>query len=450
MTADKNINSSRRIYASLLRLYPPEFRDEYGPSMLQLFTDQCRWTLQENGPRGMAFLWVRTLMDLVFSVLREHITSSTAAGALLEAVPNKPLPWKGVAVVLIPCLVFFIGQIGQLAGQDWFDLLIRRAAYYLILPVLLVWLLTRKFPVWGLIPLGMFFRNVMDLSSSVKYVVGKTSVMITGVADTLFVEQFTAFWGSHITETEILVVTFLLGTAIFLILRMARRRGFTRPAWVWTGLFLLLILGEQFHSFISLVTDYKLNVSEGTGYQEIPFILRNIASTIYSNAAPEIGFFLLILIGGLMARHHGRLALLLPLGYLIPTVVMGYVDDWPNLPYSLFWISASVLAYRVLVTLVAPIWIVRSSSEHAQQRAGTIVLLAALGINVAAHALYLSASLAAYGDRISRLDYYSYFSPELLILAGIALAITLYQPVNPAQPIPGAAQIVVGPIGDQH
>ena len=449
MTADKNIDSSRRIYASLLRLYPPEFRDEYGPSMLQLFTDQCRSTLRENGSRGMVFLWFRTLMDLVFSVLREHIMSPNAIGGLLEAVPNKPLPWKGVAVVLIPCLVFFVGQIGQLAGQDWFDLLIRRAAYYLIIPVLLVWLLTHKFPVWGLIPLGMFSRNVMDLSSSVEYVVGKTSVMITGVADTLFVEQFTAFWSRHIAETKILVATFLLGTAIFLILRMARRRECASPAWVWTGIFLLLILEEQFQSFISLMTNYKLSVSEGTGYQEIPFVLRNIASTIYSNAAPEIGFFLLILIGGLIARRHGRLALLLPLGYLIPTVVMGYVDDWPNLPYSLFWISASVLAYRVLVTLIAPIWIVRSASDHAQKRAGTIVLLVALGIIVAAHAGYLSATLAAYRFRISRVDYYSYFSPELLILAGIALAITLYKSVTSAQSIPGAAKIAVEPASDQ-
>jgi hypothetical protein len=414
-------------------LYPQEFRAEYGPSMLQLFADQCRSAGQENGAWGMAWLWFRTLMDLTLSVLREHITSPNATGGLLEAVPDKPLPWKGVAIILIPCLVFFVGQVGQLAGQDWFDLLIRRAAYYLIIPVLLVWLLTRKFPVWGLIPLGMFSRNVMDLSRSVEYVVGKTSVMITGVADTFFVEQFTAFWGRHIIETKILVTTFLLGTAIFLILRMARHGKFTRAAWLWTGIFLLLILGEQFRSFISLVNNYKISASEGTGYHEIPFILQNIASTLYSNITPEIGFFLMILIGGLMAQRHDRLALLLPLGYLIPAVVMGYVDNWPNLPYSLIWISGSVLAYRVLVTLVAPIWIVRSASDHAQKRAGTIVLLVTLGIIVAAQAGYLFASFAAYGDRISRLDFYSYFSPELLVLAGVALAITLYKSVAPTQ-----------------
>ena len=435
MTSNHTVDSSRRFYARLLGLYPREFRAEYGFSMIQLFSDQCRSAIRENGAWGIVRLWFRTLTDLTRSVLREHMTSPNATGGLLEAVPNKPLPWKGVALVLIPCLVFFIGQIGQLTGQDWFDPLVRRAAYYLIIPVLLVWLLTRKFPIWGLIPLGMFSRNVMDLSGSVEYVVGKTSVMITGVADTLFVAQFTSFWWRHIPEIRILVITFLLGTVIFLILRIARRRECASRVWVWTGIFLLLILGEQFQSFISLVTNYKMGISEGTGYQEIPFILQKIASTIYSNVTPEIGFILMILIGGLMAQRHGRLALLLPLGYLIPAVVMGYVDNWPILPYSLIWISGSVLAYRVLVTLIAPIWIVRSASDRAQKRAGTIVLLVALGIIVAAHAGYFFASLAAYGWNLGWTDYYYYFSPDLIILVGMALAITLYQSIALSQAV---------------
>jgi cation transport ATPase len=136
-----------------------------------------------------------------------------------------------------------------------------------------------------------------------------------------------------------------------------------------------------------------------------------------------------------MAQRHGRLALLLPLGYLIPTVVMGYVDNWPILPYSLIWISGSVLAYRVLVTLIAPIWIVRSASDRAQKRAGTIVLLVALGIIVAAHAGYFFASLAAYGWNLGWTDYYYYFSPDLIILVGMALAITLYQSIALSQAV---------------
>ena len=173
MTSNHIVNSSRRFYARLLGFYPREFRNEFSSSMLQVFTDQCRSALKENGLQGMIFLWVRTLIDLSVSVLREQIASPSAANGLLEAVPNQPLPWKGVAIVLIPCLIFFIGQIGQLTGQDWFDPLVRRASYYLVIPILLVWLFTRKFPVWGLIPIGMFYRTILDLIGRLDFLIGK-------------------------------------------------------------------------------------------------------------------------------------------------------------------------------------------------------------------------------------------------------------------------------------
>ncbi|MGD0807632.1 MAG: hypothetical protein ABSA10_09240 [Anaerolineales bacterium] len=441
MTTDKKVDSSRRTYASLMRLYPQEFRDEYGPSMLQLFTDQCRSTMQENGTRGMIFLWLRTLMDLAFSVLREHIMSTNATGGLLEAVPNKPLPWKGVAVVLIPCLVFFVGQIGQLTGQDWFFLLIRRAAYFLIIPVLLVWLLTRKFPIWGLIPLGMFYRTLLDLINNYEYVIGRTGVILAGILQTKFTPDFMIFLKNHIPEIRILITTIILGTVVFLILRIARRTGFTRSSWVCLGVFLVVtileILSGLIHAWI-----YLLKVSSADMlYGNIPSMLQDVAYSAFYAFLPTVGFLLLILVGMLLARRHGRLALLMPLGYLIPAVVLGKFDNSNVLPYSLFWISVTVLVYRVLVTLVAPIWIVRSASDRAKKRAGVIALAAAAGILVLAHAGYFFATLAAYGWDLEWTDYYYYFSPDLMILVGMALAITLYKSATPAQSVAGPTPV---------
>jgi cytochrome bd-type quinol oxidase subunit 2 len=127
---------------------------------------------------------------------------------------------------------------------------------------------------------------------------------------------------------------------------------------------------------------------------------------------------------------------------------LGRFDHSTDSAYSLFWMSVSVLAFRVLVTLIAPIWIVRSASERAQKRAGTIALPIALGILVLAHAGFLYASIAAYGENLEMLDYFLYFSPELLILAGIALAITLYRSVDPTQLIPGPVQAPLETTGD--
>jgi hypothetical protein len=441
MTTDKKVDSSRRTYASLMRLYPQEFRDEYGPSMLQLFTDQCRSTMQENGTRGMIFLWLRTLMDLAFSVLREHVMSTTATGGLLEGVPNKPLPWKGVAVVLVPCLVFFIGQIGQLTGQDWFFMLVRRAAYFLIIPVLLVWLLTRKFPIWGLIPLGMFYRTLLDLINNYEYFIGRTGVILAGILQIKTTPDPMIFLKNHIPEIRILITTIILGTVIFLILRIARRTGFTRSSWVCLGVFLVVTILEILSGLIHAGI-YLLKVTSADMlYGNIPSMLQDVAYSAFYAFLPTVGFLLLILVGILLARRHGRLALLLPLGFLIPTVVLGRFDNSNVLPYSLFWISVTVLVYRVLVTLVAPIWIVRSASDHARKRAGVIALVAAAGILVFAHAGYFFATLAAYGWDLGWTDYYYYFSPDLMILVGMALALTLYKSVTPVQSVAGPTPV---------
>jgi hypothetical protein len=447
MTIDKPIEISRRLYTRLLRLYPQEFRDEYGSSMLQLFTDQCRSTIREKGMHGMILLWFRTLMDLAKSVLREHFASPDATGGLLEAVPNKPLPWKGVAVVLIPCLVFFVGQIGQLTGQDWFFLLIRRAAYYLIIPVLLVWWLTRKFPIWGLIPLGMFSRNILDLINNYEYVIGRTGVILAGILRTKFTPDFMIFLKNHIPEIRILLTTVILGTVVFLILRIARRTGFTRSSWACLGVFLVVtileILSGLIHTWI-----YLLKVSSADMlYGNIPSMLEDVSNSAFYAFLPTVGFLLLILVGMLLARCHGRLALLIPLGYLIPAVVLGKFDNTNALPYSLFWISATVLVYRVLVTLVAPIWIVRSASDRAKKRAGVIALAAAAGILVLAHSGYFFATYGAYGWNLGWTDYYYYFSPDLIILVGMALALTLYKSAAPAQPIPDSAQVTAEMVG---
>jgi hypothetical protein len=94
--------------------------------MLQVFTDQLRDAYQANEGRGVFSVWVRTLWDLGVSALKEQFSSPHLTAGLLEAVPNTPLPWKGVVLVLVPGLVFFIAQIVQLSGQDLFFLMVYR------------------------------------------------------------------------------------------------------------------------------------------------------------------------------------------------------------------------------------------------------------------------------------------------------------------------------------
>lgn len=447
MTSNQTVDLSHRFYARLLGLYPREFRDNYGASMLQVFTDQCRSVYRENGTRGMAFLWLRTLVDLAASVLREHIASPRASWGLMEAVPNAPLPWKGVALVLIPGLVFFIGQIGQLTGQDWFFILVYRAAYFLIIPVLLVWLLTRKFPLWGLIPLGMLYRTLFELGYRAEFVLGKTITTIFNSPGSLMARlnqtvpsaikilaNALLFIKHHPTEMRILAATILLGSLVFLAIRISQRRAYSRAALVWTGLFILLTLLDMSMGLFNFVAYYnQARLTELIQIESARYVLQNILYSAYYSLTYDLGFLLLILIGVLLAWHHGRLALLLPLGYLIPTVVLGRFDYDPRMPYLLVGAGIAVFVYRVFVTLIAPIWIVRSASDQAQKRAGTIGLMVVIAILVATHTVYLLASNATYGWEMDLLTFYSNLAPELLILAGIALAISLYKTVIPAR-----------------
>ena len=149
MLQNRWINISRRLYARLLKLYPQDHYAEYGDLMLQLFSDLCQDAYRSQGIWGLLVLWPRTLFDQCINGVREHLAHPNAKFGLIESVPNHPLPWKGVVLVLIPGLVFLVAQYGQLTGKNWFFWATRHSGFFLIIPVLLVWIIKRKFPVWG-------------------------------------------------------------------------------------------------------------------------------------------------------------------------------------------------------------------------------------------------------------------------------------------------------------
>ena len=64
MTTNPWIETSHKIYAVLLHLYPQEHRAEFGESMRQVFRDQCRNTYEQRGRLGILLLWLRTLPDM--------------------------------------------------------------------------------------------------------------------------------------------------------------------------------------------------------------------------------------------------------------------------------------------------------------------------------------------------------------------------------------------------
>lgn len=63
---------SAQVYATLLIVYPAEFRRDYGRHMLQVFRDLSRDTYRERGAWGLTIWWAVALFDLLRAALAEH------------------------------------------------------------------------------------------------------------------------------------------------------------------------------------------------------------------------------------------------------------------------------------------------------------------------------------------------------------------------------------------
>jgi hypothetical protein len=423
MKSNPWIDASRRVYARLLHIYPQEHRDEYGPAMLQVFGDQCRAAYAGKRGWGLLALWLRTLPDLGISSLREHITSPNFTAGTLEAVPGRPLPWKGVLLVLLPGLVFLVSQIAQLNGQDWFYSVLYRGAYFLILPVLLVWALTRKFPVWGLIPLGMLYRTVWSFVFS-RFLGGYFTLRLSpkimefpygdyiggalGIVNRTL-RPINNYLQKNYVRTDQVVALILLVFLVALMVIAWRRGMFSKAAWIWLGLGLGI-------SLAAILLQSSSSRTEG--------IVKFLQMVIWQ--FQDLAQILIIILAGTMlVGRYGSLALLLPLGYMIPSILYGRVTPEESLiPFFIIW--ASVLVYRIILTLIAPVWILRSAGAGRQKRAFGITLLAALLISVALNTLFTIYYFPGQATTDISMFFFSIRYP-ILNAVGIGLALALYR-----------------------
>ena len=64
MTQDRSLARHKRIYRTLLLLYPRAFRQVFGADMVQVFGDMLREERERSRPRASTVVWLRTLLDL--------------------------------------------------------------------------------------------------------------------------------------------------------------------------------------------------------------------------------------------------------------------------------------------------------------------------------------------------------------------------------------------------
>jgi F0F1-type ATP synthase membrane subunit c/vacuolar-type H+-ATPase subunit K len=143
---DRALTWHQRVYQSLLVLYPPSFRREWGPAMVQLFCDQLRHPRRPGRAVGLR-VWLRTLDDLLSSVPRQQweafmeqtstitraviVTSVVAIvaalGTGLAVVAAGIGPAIPVAIVLAVVVVIYRHQLRRFVTQRqglWYRLLL--------------------------------------------------------------------------------------------------------------------------------------------------------------------------------------------------------------------------------------------------------------------------------------------------------------------------------------
>lgn len=92
--------SPERVYRWLLRCYPTGFRARFGDEMVQLFGDQLRDARVAGGRTSTAGVSLRTLIDLVITVIAEHARKDRTMGHSITVAPTRTTRALGLLGIL--------------------------------------------------------------------------------------------------------------------------------------------------------------------------------------------------------------------------------------------------------------------------------------------------------------------------------------------------------------
>lgn len=273
---------SAAVYRVLLFVYPAAHRREYGSLMVQAFQDLCRETA-ERGVFALAGLWIHTLLDLVSSACREHVSAWKGRWIEMSDVSHEPVPWRQIGLAVLPgvcAAVVTSGLFTRLfdSGIAWLPRLV-------CLAVVCVALLAfgsrrRRVAIWCLPALGILsyalifpfevtLRLLIELKTQSILAVALGVLMLLVLAGFVFQRRHIARWGwmglclagllsvglciffwhqarSMLTTSWLaLWPAMYLAESLFYVvvgIPMARRYGVRTSAFVMTGLYMIMSL----------------------------------------------------------------------------------------------------------------------------------------------------------------------------------------------------------------
>ncbi len=103
---------SERIYKFILKLYPRQYREEFGEEMQFVFSETLKDSYEQNGTQGIISFWTLTMSDAVISLITQHLqkqkgkkSMKTKSTSIL--MQNKIFGWIALGtlgILLIPLI----------------------------------------------------------------------------------------------------------------------------------------------------------------------------------------------------------------------------------------------------------------------------------------------------------------------------------------------------------
>lgn len=67
------LEKSKQLYSVFLKLYPKNFREEFGEEMHYVFSENLKEAYTNNGQSGVIYIWTGTIVDIIKSLIRQHL-----------------------------------------------------------------------------------------------------------------------------------------------------------------------------------------------------------------------------------------------------------------------------------------------------------------------------------------------------------------------------------------
>jgi putative ABC transport system permease protein len=99
--SDRQPPRTGRLFRALLRVFPFDFRNDFGRDMEQTFREQRREAHREGSMRVLVRLWLETFRDVLTTAPREHLDILRQdVGYALRALRRSPI-FSGTATLTL-------------------------------------------------------------------------------------------------------------------------------------------------------------------------------------------------------------------------------------------------------------------------------------------------------------------------------------------------------------